>query len=189
MARRLSSFVLRRSLFISLRKTSILGWVFFLNPSERMRSTSRMYLSRSSARLSSWSTTRIRASFAGEEMTTVCAPAFLCRQLSFPSRSTSNPWTSCFTVAIRYPRLVSSGTSFSIRVVFPLSDFPTIEIMGIIYQTSQWIRKSQIVRRQTIYLLCLSPCAYRLTPYVLHRELKVLIEQLNLHFLSSLHRL
>jgi hypothetical protein len=34
-------------------------------------------------------------------------------------------------VATRYPRRVSSGTSFSIRVVFPLSDFPTIEIIGI----------------------------------------------------------
>ena len=75
--------------------------------------------------------TRVLRFFLGEEMTTAEAPACLCRQLSFPSRSISNPWTSCLIVAIRYPFAVSPETNLSIRNVFPLSDLPTIDTIGI----------------------------------------------------------
>src|SRR3972149_7012650 len=34
-------------------------------------------------------------------------------------------------VATRYPRRLSSGISFSIKVVLPASDLPTMETMGI----------------------------------------------------------
>ena len=64
-----------------------------------------------------------------DDIITAAAPAFLWRQLSFPSWSMSNPWVSCFMVPTRYPRWQNSAISFSNSVVFPLSDFPTIEII------------------------------------------------------------
>ena len=93
-----------------------------------------MYLSSTQATnpgISPFSTSWIMAIFFGEEMTTVEAPACLCRQLSFPSRSISNPWTSCLIVAIRDPFPVSPQTNFSIRNALPLSDLPTIDTTGI----------------------------------------------------------
>src|ERR1043165_623075 len=65
-----------------------------------------------------------------ERITTLLAPACLCRQLSFPSVSRSNPCPACLTVAILYPARTSSGMTRSMNVVLPLFDFPTKQTIG-----------------------------------------------------------
>jgi len=112
----------RNGLPRTLRQTSIFGYGFFLKPSERMTSTSRMNRSPSSPGPGSPSVSAMTATLPGDARTVIAAPALRWRQLSFPSRSMSNPWRLCLIVATRRPRRLSSGMSLSTRVVLPLPE-------------------------------------------------------------------
>ena len=129
---RLSSFEQSNFLLLPSLITSIFWYLSVLYPSAIIKSTSSIYLSLISSSLYRPFISVINASLLSDTATIAFAPAFLCFHVSFPSLSISKPCAQCFIVAILYPFFVKKGITFSISVVFPLLDFPTIEIIGII---------------------------------------------------------
>src|ERR1700741_1941673 len=76
------------------------------------------------------------ASFSGEEISMVSAPAWVRRWLSLPGWSMSKRWASCLMTPTRYPRHLSSVITFSSRVVLPVPDFATNETAGVVMDAS-----------------------------------------------------